>query len=225
MRLMGAGTVLEREVYGLTQAAHLLGMPPPTLWRWLDGYERGRTWYQPVIRVEPTGNDRLTWGEFVEAGYLRQYRELRVPLQRLRPVITRLRAELETLYPLATARPFVADRELVGAIQDDVDLEEPLRLVRYRDGQWMLTPTAETFFQSVVFDGNVAVQLRPDGHDSPVTIDPLRAFGEPVVRGVRTDLIREAVLAGEPIDLIADGYQLTRDQVDAAVRYELRRAA
>jgi len=111
-------------------------------------------------------------------------------------------------------------------IQDEEQLEEPLSLVRYRDGQWVLTPPAETFFHTVRFDEHgVAVALRPDGEASPVTIDPLLAFGELVVRGVRTEIIREAVLAGEPIDLIADGYQLTRDQVEAALRYELRDAA
>jgi len=30
--------------------------------------------YKPVIRTEPTGSNRVTWAEFVEAGLLRQYR-------------------------------------------------------------------------------------------------------------------------------------------------------
>ena len=40
--------------------------------------------YAPVIRPEPTGDDLVTWGEFVELGYLREYRRKGVPLQRLR---------------------------------------------------------------------------------------------------------------------------------------------
>ncbi len=55
-------------------------------------------------------------------------------------------------------------------------------------------------------------------------VDPLRGFGEPVVRGVCTEVIRELVQAGEPEDTIADVYELSRESVWAAVRYELTRA-
>lgn len=48
----------------------------------------------------------VTWGEFVELGYLRQYRRKEVPFQRLRPVIEALRQEFGTPYPLAAAKPF-----------------------------------------------------------------------------------------------------------------------
>ena len=58
-----------------------------------------------MIRDVPTGDDIVTWGEFVELGYLREYRRWGVPLQRLRPMIEELRREFATPYPLATARP------------------------------------------------------------------------------------------------------------------------
>ena len=57
-----------------------------------------------------------------------------------------------------------------------------------------------------------------------VVIDPLLGFGEPVVRGVRTEVIGELVRAGDSPDMIAELYELPRRTVDAAVRYELRRA-
>ncbi len=46
---------------------------------WLDGYERQGAQYAPVIRVEATGDDVVTWGEFVELGYLREYPRKGVP--------------------------------------------------------------------------------------------------------------------------------------------------
>jgi uncharacterized protein (DUF433 family) len=45
------------------------------------------------------------------------------------------------------------------------------------------------------------------------------------VRGVRTEIIRELVQAGESQDAIAEVYELRRECVEAAVRYELLRAA
>jgi hypothetical protein len=85
-------SILERPVYGVSEAAGLLGLRADRARAWLDGYERRGSQYGPVIRVEPTGEDVVTWGEFVELGYLREYRRKGVLLQRLRPVIDELRA-------------------------------------------------------------------------------------------------------------------------------------
>jgi len=92
---MSSVTILERPVYGLAQAASLLGLRSARVRAWLDGYERKGVSYQPVIREEPTGDDLVTWGEFVELGYLREYRE-EVALQRIRPVIASLRKAYST---------------------------------------------------------------------------------------------------------------------------------
>ena len=86
----------------MSQAARLLGLRTDALRRWVDGYERAGTTYAPGIREERTGSDTITWGEFVEAGYLREYRAKQVTLQYLRPVIAILREELGVRYPLAT---------------------------------------------------------------------------------------------------------------------------
>ncbi|MGH8910680.1 MAG: DUF433 domain-containing protein, partial [Egibacteraceae bacterium] len=75
--------VLERELYTVGEAARLLRMPVSTLKWWLEGRpSEGRP---PVLRPEPTGSNAVTWGEYVEAGYLREYRRRQVPLQHLRP--------------------------------------------------------------------------------------------------------------------------------------------
>ena len=66
--------------------------------------------------------------------------------------------------------------------------------------------------------------LHPVTEIEEVVIDPLRQFGEPVVRSVRTEIISEQVRAGESIDAIANIYELSRASVEAAVRYELIRS-
>lgn len=151
----------------------------------------------------------------------------------MRPAIERLRDELGTPYPLASARTWlhVDGRELVRRVQDEVGLEGRLALVVVRTGQAILdwSPEAEDFRRSTEWtsDSNEAEPrlLRPAADISEVVIDPLRGFGEPSVRGVRTDIIAELVRAGDPPDMIAELYELPRSTVDAAVRYELLRAA
>src|SRR5205823_14655131 len=118
-----------------------------------------------------------------------------------------------------------AGRELVLKVQESVGLEPELQLVVVRSGQVVLTDPAENFRRSARFrksDG-VVEQLRPVAEIEQVVIDPLRQFGEPVVRSVPTEVIAEQVRAGEPIDVIAELYELPRASVEAAVRYELLR--
>lgn len=78
--------------------------------RWLDGYTRAGIDYPPVIRERSTGDDAVTWGEFVELGYLRKYRHAGVTLQGLRPFVTRLRDEFGIPHPLAHKCVYLAER-------------------------------------------------------------------------------------------------------------------
>jgi len=215
--------LLERPVYSLVQVDRLLALHSGTARRWLEGYERRGKSYPPVVRVEPTGTEIVTWGEFVESRFLAEYRDKGVPVVRMRPAIELLRERFGTKYPLATARPFAAGKELVLQVQEKVGLEKALLMVVVRSGQILLTPPVENFLQSVEFsvpmDG-IAVRLHPLTGNPVVVVDPLRQFGEPVVRSVPTKVIAEQFDAGDSIESIAELYDLSRHEVEAALRYE-----
>jgi uncharacterized protein (DUF433 family) len=216
-------SILERPVYGVSEAAGLLGLRSDRARAWLDGYERSGVRYAPVIREEHTGQDLVTWGEFVELGYLREYRRKGVPLQQLRPVIDELRREFKTPYPLATARPYVYGKDLVLEVQERHDLPTPIAIVVRSGQQILLADAAKQFFKKVEFDPTgqeVARRLRPAGPASPVVIDPLVRFGRPVVAGIATERLWELADAGETIEEIADGYDLAEGDVRAGVAYE-----
>lgn len=228
-----AVTYLERPVYEMRQVDKLLRLTPGTARRWIDGYRRANNDYPPVIRDEKTGSDLVTWGEFIEARLLAAYRDVGVPLVRMRPVVQALRNRFGVRYPLAHVRPYV-DRgmDLVYETQQAASLDISLRLVvEARTGQLRLAPAAETFISVVEFDqvrdasgsrsnDEVAARLRPAGKASPVVIDPQRQFGRPVVRSVPTEVIAELVRAGDEIVDVADWYDLSEDEVRAAIAYE-----
>lgn len=223
--MSGVSDLLDRPVYGMAQVDTLLSLSPGTARRWIDGYTRGGRNYAPLVRVESTGGEIVTWGEFVETRLLSEYRDTGALTRRMRPAIEKLRESFETPYPLAHARPFVAGRELVLKVQESVGLDRDLQLVVIRNDQIVLTDPAVSFFEAVEFDDDVVRRLRPVSTISEVVVDPLRQFGEPVVRSVRTEIIAEQVRAGESIDAIAEIYELERKLVEAAVRYELIRSS
>ncbi len=137
------------------------------------------------------------------------------------------RERFETKYPLATARPFVAGKELVLQVQEKVGLEKALAMVVVRSGQLLLTPPVEQFLRAVEFTApmeGIVLRLHPLTGNPIVVVDPLRQFGEPVVRSVPTEVIAEQFAAGDSVELIAELYDLSRHEVEAALRYEHERA-
>lgn len=223
--------LVDRPVYSMAQVDRILGLHGGTARRWIDGYDRGAKSYPPVIRQERTNEDTATWGEFVETRLLAEFRDAGVPMIRMRPAVERLRRELETPYPLASARTwlYAEGQELVRAVQDEVGLDSALQLVVVRSNQRLLwSQHAESFRGSLEWtNGDVPEPrlLHPMPDIAEVQVDPLRGYGEPVVRNVPTEVIAELIRAGETPDSVADMYELNRSLVDAAVRYELKRAA
>jgi uncharacterized protein (DUF433 family) len=217
-----ASSLLDRAIYSYADVDRLVGVRTGTARRWLEGYERAGRFYYPVLRPEPTGGDAVTWGEMVEARLLAGFRSRDVPVLRLRPAIVQLRKEFGR-YPLAHARPFldVEGRELVRYVQDQVGLERKLQLVVVRNDQLVLADTAEQFRSAVEYDGDIAGRLKPDPRTPDVVMDPRRAFGQPAIRNVRTESLAEDFRAGTSRDELADLYDLTTEQVDEAIRFEL----
>jgi uncharacterized protein (DUF433 family) len=52
-------------------------------------------------------------------------------------------------------------------------------------------------------------------------MDPRRAFGQPAVRNVKTEVLAEEFRAGTGREELADLYDLELGQVDDALRFEL----
>jgi uncharacterized protein (DUF433 family) len=220
--------LLDQPLYSIGEAARLLEIVPSRLRRWLDGAVVRGTAYPPVIRREPTSAAEVTWGEFVEAGLLREYRGRGVTLQHLRPFIDRMRGEFGVPYPLAHFEPIVdrPTRQLMvelKRLQDAVGLDDELSLVRPVSGQLTWAEPMRAFLDKVEFDpAGVGRRLYPLGRAEPVVIDPEVAFGIPQIRGIRTEMIAEAIAAGESQDRIGADYGLTGVEITAALRWELR---
>lgn len=216
--------VLAEPLYPVSEAARLSHIPVSTLKRWILGHRRrdsrgAPVFDPPVLRADAAGREDLSWGDFIEALYLRAYRALQIPLPRMRKVIAELRDERGTPYPLATEELIVHGHDVFRRLAGD--------LVRVPGGQGVME---ETVLQSLrelhlEFADGYAVSWRPS---RSIRIDPLIAFGRPTIdRGVPTRPIFESFTAGDSVSVLADAYEVPTDEVEAAIRFEqeLRRAA
>ena len=211
-------TLLDRDVYSMGQVDRLLGLSSGTATRWIDGYTRLDRRYEPLVRVESTGSEVVTWGEFVEARLISEYRRQGVSVFRMRPAIAALRERFGTLYPLAAAQPFVSaeGRELVLKVQQETNLLPSLRLV-VRNGQ-IITPSIEVrrFRQAADYDADTVSRFRIA---RSVVIDPEYASGEPTIAGrrLRVATLVEALAAGEQPEAVAEMWDITPEAVEDAV--------
>jgi len=218
-------SLLDRRVYGLSDVDRLLVLPPGTGRRWIDGYDRGGVHYPPVVRVERTRDEEVTWGEFVETRLLAEFRARGASMHRLRPAVVRLREEFGR-YPLAHARPFldIDGRELVRHVQQEVGITGHEMLVVVRSGQAMMSAPVRSFVGDLRYVGDAdreANAVVPVQFGGLVTLDPLHQYGRPVVRAVPTEVVAEQFRAGESTETIADLFDLTVAQVEQALRFEL----
>lgn len=218
-------SLLVRPTYSLSEAARLLRLSPSKLRWWLEGAVRGSKQYPPVLRSEPTGDSQVSWGEFIEAAYLREYRQY-LPLQRLRPLREALSREFATPFPFAVSKPLIGGRELVSEMQYELEIPEELWMV-VGSGQLMLSEAAATFCRRVEFDEATEEAMRYMVMEAqePVYVNPRFSFGIPTVRRVRTEVMAELYLAGEPRSAIMDiysGHGVTEEDIDTAVDFETR---
>ena len=61
--------------------------------------------------------------------------------------------------------------------------------------------------------------------EQPVYVDPRHSFGIPTVRGIRTEVLTELSLAGEPRSAIVDiytDYGVTEQDISTALDFETR---
>ena len=211
--------LVDRDVYNMGQVDRLLGLSHGTASRWIDGYTRRERRYEPLVRLETTGSETVTWGEFVEARLLAEYRRQGVSVFRMRPAIMALSDAFGTEYPLAAAQPFVSaeGRQLVLQIQQDTNLQLSLRFVVH-NGQMVLPSLEVRRFQQVAdYDDDTVRRFRMAEN---VVIDPEYASGEPTIAGrrLRVATVAEAIAAGEQREAVAEMWDITPQAVDDAVR-------
>lgn len=225
--------LLSRPTYLYSEVDRLIGVPAGTARRWINGYTRAGKQYLPILRREPGDPDWATWGEFVEARMLSEYRDQNIATRRLRAAVQALRVTFGLQYPLAYLDPYLeaAAGELVISTEALGD-SEPLGMVAatsqllldsrglrvVRTAPLTRDSAGRQFVREIPVRGFPGIVMRPD----------LRS-GQPVFAGTGTSVstVVGMLRAGDPIERLAGDYELSIEAIEDAARYtdELNRAA
>jgi len=214
-------------VYGVAEAARYLKLSPATLRSWTVGRPyptaSGTSHFRPLLELPLRKPPLLSFWNLVEAHVLRSLRtEHGVSVKDLRKALRYAEQELDI------------ERLL---LRRDLCIEAG-RLFLERYGQLIELSASGQLAMRRVFDEHLKrvewderqfpVRLYPfvasDSLDSsrPIAIDPLVAFGRPVIQrgGISTGTIAERIDAGETVTELAGDYSLSEAEIEQAVLYE-----
>ncbi|MFO0756555.1 MAG: DUF433 domain-containing protein [Byssovorax sp.] len=214
----------EVPAYRLPEAARIVRLPPSTLRLWASGEDARKPLFKPASR-DPL---LLSFSNVVEAFVLAAMRRVHgISMQRVRKALRYVGGELG--YP----RPLVHARFRTDGVSLFVQHAGKLLDVS-AEGQAVLRDVLEESLARIDWERDLAVRLYPwvrggDFANQPRTIvlDPRLGFGRPVIAGtgIEARIVAERYRAGEAALRLANDYAVEVEQIEDAIRCEMREAA
>jgi len=228
-------------LYTVADAARIVGVPASTLATWSNGYvrkfsDRSHVVGSSIITHLPQTGYREPTIPFVglaEALVLAAVRQSGVPMQRIRPALKQLQADIGVQHALASRKLYTDGAELLFDYVEHHAGTDEARLVRslvvVRNGQRVFKEVIEAYLSRIEYasDGYAALFRVPAYEHAEVVVDPTRAFGVPIFErgGVRVDDVLERFWAGDPLDELSAEFGVPADQLEDVLRVASRRAA
>lgn len=220
--------VREVPAYSYPEASRALNIPRSTLRSWVRGQRYQRTddvgFFEPVIEKPESDDSRLSFTNLIEAHVLRALRTAHdVSMAAVREALDVAEKEFGISRLLIHRQLRTSAGELfLDRYNQIVTLTKSQQLV--------MREMFERYLERIEYDeADLPKEFYPMTHgplsDSPkiIALTPYVSFGRPIIAGsgVSTEAIRSRFDAGESVEHIADDYDLTPDEVEAAVTYEV----
>lgn len=221
--------IAERPTYTATEAARYTGTSAATVARWRAGYTyrtpRGPRRSGPVTGGEPRG--LLTFSELLEVAVVAAAREAGLSMKAIRSGVNTARDLYAVERPLSLMRFKHDGRSLFAQEAAIQPTDRPSRFINLSSAGQVAWEHIEDVLRDIDYESDTALRWWPAGRDQLVVIDPRVSFGRPYVvhRGVSTDAVAGRFRAKEPLASIAEDLDLTTEEVEAALRFELPQAA
>lgn len=227
-------------LYSITDAARHIDVSRSTFDSWARGYarrskDRTPVTGAPVITLLPTV-DRGPSVPFIglaEGFVLAAFRQAGVPLQRIRPAITRLQERLGIEHVLASRSLYTDGAEVLydfaESTGDTPEGKSARQLVVARNDQLVFREVVDSYLRRIEFatdDWARAIHL-PQYGTADVLVDPQRSFGIPIFArgGVRVEVVLNRFKAGESIEELSEDFGVPTDELLDALRVHTAAAA
>jgi uncharacterized protein (DUF433 family) len=181
-----------------------------------------------LLTSVPGGRLTIPFVGLAEGMVLTAFRETGLPLQRIRPALERLQAEVGLEHALASRHLYTDGAELLfdyARLQGDKQLG---LLTVVRSGQRVFHDVIDRYLRRIEYDAGWAARVMLPITEEPLLVaDPMRAFGQPIFihGGARLADVTGRIEAGENERAVAEDYGVPLEDVRAALAAETRAAA
>ena len=220
--------IVDLPAYTISEVAHYLSIPISTVRYW----SAGGGGYEPLIRVPASAPVLLSFLNLTELHILAAIRrKFVVPMPKVRQAIEYLEKMAKNQFE--KQHPLIDNLLKTDCFDLFVDQFESLISVS-QYGQSAIREIVGAALHRIEFNPTgVPVKLypytRPDILSAPVmiVIDPYLSAGRPIIAGtgITTSTIAERYKAGESVNELARDYERDHEEIEEAIRCELKAAA
>jgi len=209
--------------YSVKEAARLAQTTSPTVSRWHHGY--GPSYARAATKVlhgRELGAP-LSYLQLVEVAFVATLRGMGITLKRIRAAHGYLMRRFDVEYPFAQLRLQTEGTHILKALKVEEGRWVEMLVVVSADGQLAWKEMIADRLREFVYGRHGwAVRWYPRGRDVPIMVDPLIAFGAPILvkSGVPTAVLRERFEAGEPEEEISEDFGVSQAHLRVALNFE-----
>ena len=179
-------------LYSVSEAARHIDVPRTTFDTWVRGYSRRPSGRSPVTGarvvtyVPSASGPTVPFIGLAEGFVLAAFREAGVPLQRIRPAITRLQEELGIEHVLASRSLYTDGAEVLydyaESSGDTPEGKSARQLVVVRNDQQLFQDVVDSYLRRIDFalDGWARALHLPHYRTADVVVDPEPPCGIPI---------------------------------------------
>jgi uncharacterized protein (DUF433 family) len=216
----------EIPAYSFREVALSIGVPTSTVRAWCLGQSNFKSLL--ALPAEWAEYHALSFFNLIEMQVIAELRrEHRVPMGRVREALRFLTKNVPVAHPLVETELMVTPNQRVYIVHDGrrIDISS--------GGQWPLDAVVRNLLRRVHRGRRGIVTFFPQvtpprraGIDAdeyaPIVVDPEVCFGRPVIAGtsIPTDVIADRRLGGDSVKKMAEDYDLSEEQITAALRFE-----
>jgi uncharacterized protein (DUF433 family) len=216
-------------LYTVTGAARLVGMPPSTLANWAKGYEhrfpnRPTVTKGPVITAVDTssaGGPSIPFIGLVEAMVVQAFRRTDLSLQRIRRALAVLAGQGELHNALASRKLYTDGADVLYDYAEGIGDGQLRLLTVVRSGQRVFHDIIDAYLQRIHFDHDpwATEIIVPVTKREILRIRPGVASGDALFMrgGAPLSAVTSRFRAGEPVESIADDYEVPVDDIREAL--------
>jgi uncharacterized protein (DUF433 family) len=222
-----------RPIYYASETARFIDISKYRVRRWVQGYhyksESGHyRKLKSLIREnnkEKKYSSYVSFYELIDLIFVKAFLQHGLSLQIIRRALDEAKSLLQTEH-FARKNFFTDGSNICLQIGREGDAIQEL----LSGGQWVISEIITSWGKQIDFDkhNEMARQWFPKSGNNLVVLDPLRSYGKPIIhkKGVPTENIYDLYLAeGKKIKPVCDWYDVTQEEVDAAIEFERKLAA